>query len=105
MSLLAFFIFFIVYILLGPRIVITVLVYMFLGYLFCDINPEKTYYWYSGIWHGLFFIPNLIRSCFYSDVLFKANVYTTAYNIWWWIFTILSVSGFFCGGAGSRQRY
>lgn len=59
-----------------------------LATLFCKINPEETYYWYSGIWHGMFFIPNLLLHCFFSNALYKANVYTMAYNINWWIFTI-----------------
>lgn len=26
----------------------------FMGWYLCDINPNDTYSWYSGIWHGLF---------------------------------------------------
>ncbi len=41
------------------RIAENLLVYVFLGWLLCDIdpnpNPNKEYTWYSGIWHGLFF--------------------------------------------------
>lgn len=69
----------------------------------CDIEPNKTYTWYSGMWHGLFCIPNWIRSLFYSDVLCKANNYTTAYNIWWWImfiWTLLSI----IGGSGKMRN-
>ena len=51
-----------------------------LGWLFCDIDSDKYYTWYSGIWHGLFFIPNLLRSWF-GDALYKANNYSTAYNV------------------------
>ncbi len=71
------------------RLYIYIAVMCLVGWLFCDINPEKTYTWYSGIWHGLFFIPNLIRSWF-GDALYKANFYTDAYNVWWWITTIMS---------------
>ena len=71
------------------RIIIAVLTYMFIGWLLCDIDPEKYYSWYSGIWHGLFFIPNLLRSWF-GDALYKATNYTTAYNVWWGITTIMS---------------
>ena len=28
----------------------------------CDIDVEKNYKWYSGIWHALWFLPNLIKS-------------------------------------------
>ena len=37
----------------------------------CDIEPDKTYTWYSGIWHGLFCIPNWIRSFFDSECFVK----------------------------------
>ena len=64
---------------------------------FCNINPEKTYSWLGGIWHGLFFIPNLIRSWF-TEALFKAEYYTASYNVFWWVFTILScLGGLFSG--------
>lgn len=84
------------------RFLITVLVYCFLGWLLCDIDPAKEYTWYSGIWHGLFFVVNLVRSWF-TDALYKAEIYTTAYNVFYWIFSILSVLGLL-GGAGSTRR-
>lgn len=87
------------------RILITVLVYCFLGWLLCDIDPDKEYTWYSGIWHGLFFVINLVRSWF-TDALYKAEIYTTAYNVFYWIFSILSVLGFlFAGGSSTRRSY
>ena len=79
------------------RIIITILVYSFFGWLLCDIEPGKEYVWYSGIWHGTFFMCNWIRSWF-SDVLYKADVYTNAYNVFYWIFSIGSVVGFLTGG-------
>ena len=62
-----------------------------LAYLFCEIdsNPDVVYTWYSGIWHGLFFVPNLVLSWF-IDVIYKAECYTDAYNVFYWIFSILS---------------
>ncbi len=65
---------------------------LFFAWLLCDIDPEKYYSWYHGIWHGMFFIPNLIRSLF-GDAIYKANHYTDAYNVWWWIMTIMSCCG------------
>lgn len=85
------------------RLLITIIVYWFFGWLLCDIDPNETYSWYSGIWHGMFFIPNLIRSIF-SDAIFKANFYTTAYNVWWWIFTVISCLGTIFGGTGVNRR-
>ena len=42
------------------RIFVFIFVSCFIGWLLCDIDPNKTYTWYSGIWHGMFFIPNFI---------------------------------------------
>lgn len=56
----------------------------------CDIDPNKTYTWYSGIWHGSCFPINLVRSWF-SDAIYKAEDYTTAYNVFYWICSISSV--------------
>lgn len=65
--------------------------FCFVGaFLFCNINPTDEYGWASGIWHGLFFVFNWIRSLF-SDTLYKAEFYTTAYNIYFWIFSILGI--------------
>lgn len=63
----------------------------------CDIDPSRTYHWTGGIWHGLFFLPNLVRS-FFTDALFKAENYTVAYNIFWWINAILSSLAIIMGG-------
>ncbi len=78
------------------RLIITILIYCFLGWLLCDIDPGESYSWYSGIWHGLFFVPNLLRSWF-TDAIFKAEIYTSAYNVFYWIFAVLSVIGFVFG--------
>jgi hypothetical protein len=74
------------------RILITILVYSFLGWLLCDIDAYTEYTWYSGIWHGMFFIANWIRSWF-GDALYKAENYTIAYNVFFWIFSVASVIG------------
>lgn len=86
------------------RILITILVYGLMGWLLCDISPEKEYGWLSGIWHGLFFVINWIRSWFW-DALYKAEIYTSAYNVFFWIFSIISVIGFLFGGSPRRDRY
>ncbi len=67
----------------------------------CYINPDKSYTWYSGIWHGLFVIPHWIVSWFSSEIYCRAPNATTAYSIWWWVtfvFSTLSMLG------GSRKR-
>lgn len=75
---------------------LAILTYCFVGWLLCDIHPGETYSWYSGIWHGCFIVPNFIRSLF-GDVLYKADFYTTAYNIFYWIFSIITVLSFIFG--------
>jgi hypothetical protein len=75
------------------RIIITILVYCLAGWLVCDIDPTREYYWYSGIWHGLFFLPNLVRHWLF-DAEFKAEYCTTAYNVFFWIFGILTTLKF-----------
>lgn len=85
------------------RILITILVYSFFGWLLCDIDPYEEYTWYSGIWHGLFFVVNFVRSWF-TDALYKAEIYTTAYNVFYWIFSVLAVLGFLFGGSGNSRR-
>lgn len=92
----------VVLLLFGYRITTWVLFYMLWGYLFCDINLEETYSRYSGIWHGEFFFSNSLRCYFNSDILYKTNDYTAAYNVWW-IFIVVSVISFIFGGR--RQEY
>jgi hypothetical protein len=70
----------------------------------CYINPEKTYTWYSGIWHGIFVLPNWVVSWFSDDVHCKAPNSTTAYSIWWWISFLFMGLGIFGSGSG-RSRY
>lgn len=87
------------------RIIIAIIVFCFFGWLLCDIDPNKEYTWYHGIWHGLFFIINLVRSLF-TGALYKAEIYTTSYNVFYWIFCTLQVLGILFNGIGnSRRKY
>lgn len=79
------------------RILITIIVYSVLGWLLCDIEPGHEYGWLAGIWHGMFFVANWIRSWF-GDALYRADTYTGAYMVFYWIFAIGSVFSFFFGG-------
>lgn len=80
---------------LFPLIIIIAIGCFFSG-LVCDIDPTKTYSWYHGIWHGLFFILNFIRSLF-GDAIFKAEYYTTGYSFCWWVTVIFEVLGLLKG--------
>lgn len=86
------------------RIIIIILVYSFFGWLLCDIDPQTEYGWLAGIWHGLFFVANLIRKLFWGS-LCKAEYCTTAYNVFFWIFSVLSVIGFFFTPVKRVERY
>ena len=69
------------------------------------INPEKTYTWLSGIWHGIFVIPHWIASWFADDIYCKAPNSTTAYSVWWWITFIFVGLGIFAGSGNRRERF
>ena len=81
----------------------TVIFYLGIFLVFClltlrisYINPDTTYSWFSGIWHGLFVIPKWIVSWFSDDIYCKAPNSTMAYSVWWWItfiFSTLSILG------------
>lgn len=79
------------FILAISRIAIPFLIGILLACLLCNIHEDETYAWFSGIWHGMFFLPNYIRSLIDSDVLYKAVDYTTVYNIFWWIVSVVEV--------------
>lgn len=79
------------------RIFIQVAVMCFISWLLCDIESYEKYYWYSGIWHGLFLPANFIRYLIFDDVLFKAAHCSTAYTIFYWIFGFFSILSFLFG--------
>ena len=60
---------------------------------FVNISGAELYEWHAGLGHGIFFLPNLVRHLFDSDVLFKATNHTVGYNIAWWIATVGSCIG------------
>lgn len=69
------------------RVVFFCLSACLVGWLLCDIDPNETYSWYSGVWHGMFFPINFIRSLL-TGALYKAVNYTTAYNVFYWIIVL-----------------
>lgn len=77
--------------------IFTFCLYLFMGWLLCDIEPGTEYTWYSGIWHGAYSVINLVRSWF-SDALYKAEISTTAYNVWYWISSIYTVVAWIFAG-------
>ena len=78
------------------------LTFCVLSNIICHIKPTKTYNWYSGIWHGMFAIPNWVVSWFTDDVYCKASNSTTAYSVWWWISFIFTGLGIIGGGNNRR---
>jgi len=74
---------------LGWKIVLGIIIARSLS----DIDPLMEYNWYDGFMHGILAIPNWIYSFFDHDVLCKAQLYTTGYNVWWWIMLGLYILG------------
>jgi len=70
----------------------------------CYINPEESYKWSSGIWHGIFGITHWVMSWFTDDIYCKAPIRTTAYHIWWWISFIFIGFSIFGGENNQRNR-
>ena len=64
---------------------------MLIASFLCDIYEQEAYSWFSGIWHGLFFIPNYARSILNPSVLYKAFYFSTMYNVFWWIVVVLQI--------------
>ena len=70
--------------------IIFVVAYYVVAYFFCHIDPEKIYTWYFGIWHGIFWFPNLIMSLFSDSIYAKAPVCTTGYTVFYFLSIIAS---------------
>ena len=70
--------------------IVIVLAYYAVAYFLCHIDPEKTYTWYSGIWHGVFWFPNIIMSLFCDSIYAKAPNCTTAYTVFYYFSIIAS---------------
>lgn len=82
--------------------IITIIIgvaYYVAAYFFCHIDPEKTYTWYSGIWHGIFWFPNIVMSLFSDSIYAKAPHCTTAYTVFYFVTIIASsvISSIFRG--------
>lgn len=57
----------------------------------CNIDASDSYSWISGVFHGLFIVPNFIRHLFSADILYFAEYHTTAYTIFYWLTAILFI--------------
>ena len=52
-----------------------------IAWLICNIEASDTYSWISGVFHGLFIVPNFVRHLFNNNILYFAEYHTTAYTI------------------------
>ena len=77
------------YLVISVAIVLLGVGMFFFAHFFCNISPNDTYCWYHGIYHGICFFPNWVMSWF-SDTLYMAEIYTTAYKVFYWIFKEIS---------------
>lgn len=62
-----------------------------IAWLICNIDASDTYSWISGVFHGLFIVPNFVRYLFSNDILFFAENHTTAYTIFYWLTAALFI--------------
>ena len=62
-----------------------------IAWFICNINAFDTYSWISGVFHGLFVVPNFVRHLFDEDILYFAEYHTTAYSIFYWLTAILFI--------------
>lgn len=73
------------------RVALPLLIGIILACLLCNIHENEMYSWLSGIWHGMFFVPNFIRNMVDSEILYKATNYTTVYNVLGWLVSIMEI--------------
>ena len=55
---------------------------------FYNFQPDYEYSWYWMFFHGGLIIPNWIYSWFTESKMCKPELYTTGYNVFWWISVI-----------------
>lgn len=72
------------------KIILGVGTYILLGWLLCHIDPYESYSWYSGIWHGIFFVPNLLKSLLW-DTPYTAEICTIGYTVLFRLLSIVSI--------------
>jgi hypothetical protein len=78
------------------------LIFCLISVKVCYINPDKTYSWASGIWHGIFVLPHWIAGWFLDDIYCKAPNSTIGYSIWWW-FSLIFIGPSILGFAKRRE--
>jgi hypothetical protein len=74
-----------------------------LSTVICKIEPNESYTWYSGIWHGLFVVQHWIMSWFSDGVLLKAPIRTSGYTFWWWTVVIIICLGLLSGTSTKKS--
>lgn len=88
----------------GYGLLVWVLISALLAWLLCPIEPCTHYTWYSGLWHGFWFVENLILYLLPTkEVIMKAADCTTGYNICYYPMAIVSVLTSL-GGLGRGRR-
>jgi len=61
-------------------------VILFIVAWYVTFDPTYEYNWvYGWIVHSWIIIPKWIYSLFIDGVAIKPELYTTGYNVWWWI--------------------
>ena len=70
-------------------IILFIVIYYLVAYFFCSIDPNVSYSWYYGIWHGLFLFPNAIMGLFSDSIYSKAPQGTTAYYVFYYVTIVI----------------
>lgn len=85
------------------KVIFGIIIYILLGWLLCHIDPYENYTWYSGIWHGVFFVPNVLKNFIWHTPC-KATFYTTGYLAFYCIFSIISILSCLCLNEYKNKR-
>lgn len=69
-----------------------ILTYLLLGmlsYFVCRVDPYAPADWLSGVWHGLFFVPNMFFNWFItSKVHYYSENGTFFYYVWMYLMNL-----------------
>lgn len=85
---------------------VVTLIGCFISLKVCHINPSIEYEWYSGIWQGLFIVPNWVMSQVYDkSILYIAPHHTSGYTFYWWLMLVFHTFIAFCAyGPGTSTK-
>lgn len=72
------------------RVLFGTVIYILLGWVLCHVDQFESYTWYSGVWHGIFFVPNILKNLIWHEP-YKATICTAGYQMAFWTFSLISI--------------